>query len=114
MSTTSDVSEKEDPSSLDHTTEELKAGSNDYNLDSSTANDDSTTVQKEPVRETQVALEGQRSRADVDEGPDKEVKTETVADEKDWDDDIKPVRPEQRPRGRVNPPVSGRPKPKPK
>lgn len=112
MSTTSDVSEKydnarysctlsnsdahfrEDPSSLDHTNEELKAGSNDYNLDSSTANDDSTTVQKEPVTETQVALEGRRSRADVNEGPDKKEETGTEVDEKDWDDDIKPVRPE--------------------
>ncbi|KAJ3814396.1 hypothetical protein F5876DRAFT_62372 [Lentinula aff. lateritia] len=118
MHTVSDTNAhfREDPSSLDDTTEELKAGSNDYNLES-TANDDSTsTVQKEPVTKTQVALEGQRSGADINEGPDKdkEEERETEVDEKDWDDDIKPVRPEQQPRGRVNPPVSGRPKPKPK
>ncbi|KAF8830434.1 hypothetical protein HHX47_DHR2001016 [Lentinula edodes] len=113
MTTASDVSKKENPSLLDDTAEELKAGSNAYTLES-TANDDSTPVQKEPGTKTQVAVEGQRSGADISEGPDKKEEIGTEVDEKDWDDDIKPVRPEQQPRGRVKPPVSGPSKPKPK
>lgn len=110
MTTASDVSKKydnalfmpllrltqmlrENPSLLDDTAEELKAGSNAYTLES-TANDDSTPVQKEPGTKTQVAVEGQRSGADISEGPDKKEEIGTEVDEKDWDDDIKPVRPE--------------------
>ncbi|GAV99513.1 hypothetical protein LENED_000973 [Lentinula edodes] len=78
MTTASDVSKKENPSLLDDTAEELK---------------------KEPGTKTQVAVEGQRSGADISEGPDKKEEIGTEVDEKDWDDDIKPVRPEQQPRG---------------
>ncbi|KAH7878745.1 uncharacterized protein C8R40DRAFT_787003 [Lentinula edodes] len=69
MTTASDVSKKENPSLLDDTAEELK----------------------EPGTKTQVAVEGQRSGADISEGPDKKEEIGTEVDEKDWDDDIKPT-----------------------
>ncbi|KIK68522.1 hypothetical protein GYMLUDRAFT_35959 [Collybiopsis luxurians FD-317 M1] len=45
---------------------------------------------------------------------DKEPQGDQEEDEGDWTSDHEPDRPEQRPRGRIKPPVSGIGKPRPK
>ncbi|KAJ3788471.1 hypothetical protein GGU10DRAFT_384912 [Lentinula aff. detonsa] len=100
---------KEEDSSLLSPTEEPKAGSHDSSLDSTTENP--TFDQQKAITEPDIEP---RLAADSIEvaNKDKETEETETKETKDWD--VEPVRPEQQPRGRIKPPVSGSPSPRPK
>ncbi|KAJ3715095.1 hypothetical protein C8R42DRAFT_229939 [Lentinula raphanica] len=95
------------------TTEDPKAGSQDSSLDDSTPADSAPSPQEPDVGPNKETATEPQPTESYSETTHTVEETET----EEWDDDSKPVRPGQQPRGRVKPPVSGgnpSPKPRPK